>query len=273
MTFDAREHSIAQGQPVRLYAFARGVMRWLYCSVDRDIPISTQIYRAVRGGISDPGVRITGDARSDRLEITGPADISVAQLWRSGQPSNEVGLTVYDMHYGDTDPVFAWAGRVSSVNWPALDRCKIVCVSRDAELAEPGLTDPYSRTCTAVLGDPRCGVDLNPLRVDAQIQSIDGIAVYSADVTGYPDGWFTGGYIEWPIGSGEFDRRFIEAHSSTQLKLLGGTAGVPVSGSLRVYPGCDFLFGTCRDKFGNGDRFRGIPNLEGRSPFDGNAVW
>ena len=85
--------------------------------------------------------------------------------------------------------------------------------------------------------------------------------------------WSMAGWVEWPIGSGEYDRRHIDRHVGTELRLLGGTAGIPASATLRVLPGCDFLFGTCTGKFANGVRFRGVPNLERRSPFDGNAVW
>lgn len=265
MTLDAR---------VRLYQFSRGVLRWLYCTADRDISVGTALYRSLRGGISDQGIRYTADARADALEITAPADIDVAQPWRVGMPSDQVGLTVYDMRYGESVPVFVWAGRIGGVVWPALDRCKISCVSRDAELDEPGLTDVYSRGCGALLGDPECGVDLNPLRVDLPIQSMDGVAVFSAPAAGYPDHWFTAGYVEWPIGQGEYDRRRIDQHLGTELRLLGGTAGIPLAAVLRAYPGCDGVFlSSCVAKFGNGDRFRGIPHLENRSPFDGNAVW
>lgn len=273
MTFDSREFSLDQGQPIRLYNFARGVIRWQYCTADRDITWNNQLFRPVRGGISDNGIRYSGDARADMLIITAPADISLVQPWRARAPSDQIGLTVYDMHYLEPQARLAWSGRISAVNWPALDRCRISCVSRDAELGEPGLADPYCRTCTAVLGDERCGVDLNPLRVDAQIQSITGSSVHSPAVVGYPDGWFTAGYIEWPIGSGEYERRHIDRHVGTELRLLSGTAGVPPSGTIRVYPGCDFLLSTCHEKFDNSDNHRGIPNLEGRSPFDGESVW
>lgn len=273
MSFDSREQSLAAGQPLRLYRFSRGVLRWLYNSSDRDITLGSEVYRSVRGGLSDNGIQQSGDSAQDEFVITAPGDLEVAQLYRIFPPSEEVALAVFDMHYGDSEALASWAGSIATVNWPQPDRCKIACLSLEASMEQPGLVDTYSRSCTAVLGDTQCRVDLNGYRVTATPQSRDGLSVFSGTFAGYPDGWFTAGYVEWPVGSGEYDRRHIEAHSGAELRLLGGTGGIPLATELRVYPGCDFLIGTCDAKFGNSLNFRGQPHLQGESPFDGNQVW
>jgi len=273
MSFSQLESSLDQGQPVRLYSFSRGVFRWLYCTTERDVTVQTQTFRAVSGGISDSGLKLSGETRSDTLTITAPADISVAQLFRSFPPSEPVGLSIFDMHYGDDEARLSWSGRINTVQWAALDRCRIKCVTRESEMGEPGLTDVYMRTCTAVLGDHRCRVEMSAHRLETLVQSMDGQSIYSGAFEAYPDGWFTAGYIEWPIGNGEFERRHIERHIGSQLSLMAGTAGVPSGLTVRVYPGCDFMAQTCRDKFNNDANFRGIPHLQGESPFDGDQVW
>ncbi|PKM31726.1 MAG: hypothetical protein CVV07_01025 [Gammaproteobacteria bacterium HGW-Gammaproteobacteria-11] len=273
MSFDSREFSIAQGIPVRLYRFHRGVTLWLYCTADRNIELGVQTFRSVLGGISDSGIQQTGDAKSDGLTITAPASLDVVQPFRAFPPSDPIGLSVFDMHYGDTEARLAGSYRISSVGFPALDRCKIKCVTRDSEMGEPGLLDAYMRTCTAVLGDRRCKVDLESYRVDLSIDSRNGLSVFSSDLSDYPAGWFTGGYVAWAVGGGEFDRRFIDRHISNELQLLGGTVGIPPAAQLRAYPGCDFLASTCHSKFGNSLNNRGIPHLQLDSPFDGNQVW
>ncbi|WP_339844283.1 phage BR0599 family protein [uncultured Halopseudomonas sp.] len=273
MSFDQREGSIALGQPIRLYKFSRGVIRWLYNSSDRDITYNNQVFRALVGGISDRGIQQSGDAKADALTITAPSDISVAQPFRTFPPSERIELVIFDMHYGDAEARLAWPGRIASVNWPSLDSCRIECVTRDAEMSEPGLTDVYSRMCTARLGDNRCNVDLNPYRITTTLQAQDGQTVSAPAFAGYPDGWFAAGWLEWSIGSGEYDRRHIEQHIGTDLQLLGGTAGIPAGATVRVYPGCDFLAETCDGKFDNLDNMRAIPHLQGKSPFDGDQVW
>ncbi|HBN8126039.1 TPA: phage BR0599 family protein, partial [Pseudomonas aeruginosa] len=103
----------------------------------------------------------------------------------------------------------------------------------------------YCRTCTAVVGDHRCKVNLVPYRVTLTPQSISGWVISSGVVAGYADGWFTGGYVEWQVDGDNYDSRYIERHAGPDLYILGGTEGIPAGGQLRVYPGCDGLAQTC----------------------------
>ncbi|MEW6459614.1 MAG: phage BR0599 family protein [Pseudomonadota bacterium] len=273
MSFDSRESSLAAGTPIRLYEFRRGVMRWLYNTSGRDITFGTEVYRTLRGGIGDNGIRQSGVAKQDSLVITAPADIEVGQPYRNSQPSSPVGLIIYDMHYGESDRKWRYTGNIANVRWPELDTCTITCHDIDAEMDRPGLIDTFSRTCTTTLGSPQCKVDLNPHRVDAVIQSLTGAAISSGAVAAFPDGWFTAGWVEWSIGQGEYDRRTIERHAGSVLTLMGGTFALSGGQSIRVYPGCDFLAATCRDKFDNLPNMRATPQMDGKSPFDGEQVF
>ncbi|HFH4022019.1 phage BR0599 family protein [Pseudomonas aeruginosa] len=273
MSFDGRETSLAAGAPIRLYEFSRGVLRWLYNSSDRDIAVSTQVFRTLRGGISDNGIRQSGVSKQDAFVITAPADIEVTQPWRGGRPSAEVYLRVFDTHYGESEAVTRFVGTISSVKWPRLDTCTITCQDIESSMERPGLIDTHSRTCTTTLYSTQCGVDRNLYRAETTIQSIAGLAVSSGEFASYPDGWFSGGYVEWPIGSGEYDSRHIETHAGSVLQLLGGTAGLAAGQAIRVYPGCDFLAATCDGKFDNLINLRATPHMDGKSPFDGEQVF
>lgn len=273
MSFDSREYSLADGAPVRLYEFSRGVWRWLYNSSDRDIAVGTEVYRTVRGGISDNGIRQSGVSKQDAFVITAPADIEVAQPWRGSRPSAEIYLRVLDMHYGESEIVHRLTGSISSVKWPRLDTCTITIQDIESSMERPGLIDTYSRTCTTTLYSTQCGVDRNVHRVETTIQSLDGRTISSGEFASYPDGWFNGGYVEWPIGQGEYDSRHIETHVGSVLQLLGGTVGLAAGQAIRVYPGCDFLPGTCDGKFDNLLNLRATPHMDGKSPFDGEQVF
>lgn len=273
MSFDSRERSLADGAPVRLYEFSRGVMRWLYNGSDRNITIGPQVYLALPGGISDNGIRQSGESKQDAFVITAPADIEVAQPWRGVRPSAEIGLRVLDMHYGDSETVCRFVGTIASVKWPRLDTCTITCQDVESSMERPGLVDTYSRTCTTTLYSTLCGVNRDLHRVDTTIQSMVGVSISNGAFAGYPDGWFAAGFIEWPIGSGEYDRRHIETHAGSDLQLLGGTEGLAVGMAIRVFPGCDFLDGTCDSKFDNLPNLRATPHMDGKSPFDGEQVF
>ncbi|ARU87125.1 phage BR0599 family protein [Pseudomonas sp. M30-35] len=273
MSFDSREQSLDAGTPVRYYEFRRGVLRWLYNSSDRDISIGTQVYRTLRGGISDNGIRQSGVAKQDSLVITAPADLEVAQLFRNTQPSAKIGLIIYDGHYGEPERKWRYTGSVASVRWPTLDSCRVTCQDIDADMERPGLVDTHSRTCTTYLGSPWCKVDLNPYRVETTIQSLTGASISSGAFAAFSDGWFNGGWVEWPIGQGEYDSRTIESHADSTLILLGGTLALSAGQAIRVYPGCDFLATTCHNKFDNLPNLRAMPQMDGKSPFDGEQVF
>jgi len=272
MSFSSRERSLADGAPLRLYKFKRGVIVWLYASGDRNITIGTEIYRSLRGGILDNGIRRTGETTADRMKITAQADIEVAQLYRAFPPSAEIELIIYDHHYGETIPQVAWSGSIETVRWPSLDRCEISAQTLMATLDVPGLRLTHERNCGAALFDRKCKVNRDLWRVDMTIQSMTGLTISSGTAEGYPNGWFDGGFIEWPIGSGEFERRAIERHVGSDMRLMGGTAGVPLAPA-RVYPGCNRTAAMCLAKFNNLNNFRGDPNLMGKNPFNGNPVF
>ena len=273
MSFNAREMSLADGAPIRLYRFSRGVMRWLYNSSDRDISVSTEVYRSVRGGISDNGIRQAGDAQVEMLKITAPADLEVAGLYRHVPPSGEVALTIFDRHHDEVEQVVSWVGSIESVSWPERDRCQIVCQPLSARMTMQGLRQGWERACHRSLYAPDCTVNRDLYRITSTVQSLDGASISNGAFSAYPAGYFTAGFVEWPIGSGEYDRRGIERHSGSQLILLGGSAGLKPGQEVRVYPGCDQTIATCASRFSNHPNFGGIWHLAGRSPFDGDPVF
>lgn len=271
MSFDALEQSLAAARPVRLYLFSLGVLRWAYCNADRDLTVANIRYKALP--ISDDGIRQTGEKSADEINITAPADIEVAQLFRGAPPSRKIELTIRDIHFGDGEAVVRQVANVKSAKWPRLDTAIIVCEPLDAVLNDTGLTLGWERGCPYYIYSPLCGVDPNVYRVDGSIQSLDGLRISVATAAGYPDGWFAGGMIEWDMGSGELDRRFIESHSGQSLQLLGGTDGLTLNLAIRAYPGCGRTIQICHDKFDNSPNYGGANAMPGTSPFDGNPVW
>lgn len=269
MTFDASERSLAAGKPIRLYEFTRGPLAWRYTSGDRDVVHQLRTFQALQGGISDDGIRQTGQSRPDQLQITAPADLEVAQLYRVAPPSAEVALTVFARHVGIDDYVVIWSGGVRSVKWPSLGRCTIMCAPLSERMDMNGLRLAWDRTCPHALYSAPCGVNAALWQVDSTVQSMDGASVSNAAFAAYPDGYFTAGYVEWAAAGGDSDRRGIEDHTGSKLTLLGGSAGIALDAAIRVYPGCKQTTAACIS-FGNLPAYGGIPHLAGKSPFDGN---
>lgn len=271
MSFDQRERSLCDGQPVRLYAFSRGTLRWLYCTADRDIPYQNQVFKAV--AISDDGIRQTGETSADALNLTGPWNLDVAQQFRGMPPSSEIVLTIRDMHFGESDAMVCWVGSISGVKWPAPDRCEMICQSLTASFDRPGLNLTFERGCTHSLFDRNCRVNRDLYKTHTIVQSATGATISAGAFARFKDDYFSGGFVEWVIGAGEIERRSVEQHAGSELMLLGGTGGIALGQAVTAFPGCTQVMAVCDSRFGNSVNYGGIRHMPGKSPFQGDPIF
>lgn len=275
MTFDAYESSASCGLPIRLYEFTRGTANWTYASSEINVAWQTKDWKSVP--ISDDGVRFSGETSADLLKVTAPGTLEVAQLYRGAPPSDEIWLTLRDYHGGSPDlpgsSVVAWVGTISGVRWPQVDRCEIACQSLAASMDRPGLRLTWERTCPYAVYDLNCRVNRDLYRHGGTVQGLDGVKIYSGAFAARPNGYFSGGYLSWPVSGGGVEQRGIESHGGGDLVLLGGTAGLVLGMEVTAYAGCDQTASTCNDKFANIANHGGVRHLPGRSPFDGNPVF
>lgn len=126
----------------------------------------------------------------------------------------------------------------------------------------------FMRRCDAELGDVRCGKDVSvaPFRVTVVVTGhhSDGIAVSGIDAEAA--GWFTGGTIAWTENAQAKNAAVadhLKAGGGPRLLLRAGGPVPPLGAAAALTAGCDKLFGTCKAKFANHERFRGFPHLPG----------
>lgn len=271
MNFNDHEISIADGKPARLYLFERGTIKWAYTSADRSIVYEGVTYRPT--AISDDGIRQSGETSADAFTVKGPTSMEVAQLYRKLPPSSEIFLTVFDLHHPELLARMRWTGSIQAVGWPEPDRSEIVCQSWLAALEETGLRQTYARGCPHSLYDHRCGVNKTSFEVSATLSAVTAVSVSSAAIDAFADGYFTGGFLEFELGSGEVERRGIEQHAGAELNLLDLTVDLGVGMVVKVYPGCGRNIEVCDSKFNNKDNYGGQPHMPGKSPFSGDPVF
>lgn len=125
----------------------------------------------------------------------------------------------------------------------------------------------YTRSCSADLGDARCGVTLTP--IEAVVASSDGrIGLTTAGLDAFDDDHFTGGRLAFTSGGNAGFATEIKRHAARDLLValqLWQAPPVPIApgDAFMVTPGCDKSFSTCRAKFANATRFRGFPHIPG----------
>lgn len=146
----------------------------------------------------------------------------------------------------------------------------------------------YLRSCSADLGDARCGVGLSAL-AGVVAQSDGRLAVSVAGLGGYADGHFSGGRLLFTGGANAGFASEVKRHGfegSLAVFQLWQAAPAPIrpGDAFTVTPGCDKSFATCRTKFGNGANFRGFPHMPtsdfiiggvraGDGPLDGGSLF
>lgn len=128
----------------------------------------------------------------------------------------------------------------------------------------------YLKTCSAVLGDARCGFALDhpSYRLDHTLDApSDGQVFALAGVENFHAGWFEGGVLEVLSGVAAGLRGMIKTDVGKQERrlTLWSPLNAPVASGdvLRLTAGCDKRPATCREKFGNFVNFQGFPDMPG----------
>lgn len=272
MTFDTIETSNDEGRPVYLYAFTLGAATWRYTSSDADILLNGFKWKAV--AISDDGVKISGDASTDSLTITAPSNIAPVQLFSGTPPSSSIMVAIYHFHEGDNQAVLGYMGELLQVDFPQPGTATMSIDTLSVTMQRDGLRLGWQRTCPYALYDAgTCNLDKTPFAVPAQILETSPNTITVRGLEAIADGVMNGGFIEWTHPQRGTEFRGIETQVGQLLTMFGLADGLYYGLEIKVYPGCDRRADTCLNKFNNLDNFGGVPDMPGKSPFDGDPVY
>jgi uncharacterized phage protein (TIGR02218 family) len=128
----------------------------------------------------------------------------------------------------------------------------------------------FTRTCDAVLGDARCGVQtaLPQYNAAGGVVSVDGFELVVSGLGAFQAGLFKGGTLTWTSGGNAGRTMPIAAHvrsnGTVRLQFDDALASLIAPGDMfTIRAGCDKSFAACRDTFGNTLNFRGFPHMPG----------
>jgi uncharacterized phage protein (TIGR02218 family) len=129
----------------------------------------------------------------------------------------------------------------------------------------------YGYSCDAALGDARCTVDLaDPAYGGAgAVTSVtDARRFVVSGLSGFADGWFSGGKLSWTGGANAARAMEVKRHGATaasvSLELWQAMSqNVVIGDAFTITAGCDKQFATCKAKFANAANFRGFPFMPG----------
>lgn len=272
MTYEAFEESAYDGRPVELYEFTRGHLAWRYTSADRDVTVDSILYKAA--AIRRPAIEDSSEIRKSEIKLTVPRDLAVADLYRISPPTDTVNFFLRQYHANDPDVglVTLWTGRITSVIWSG-STAEISLEPSYTAIRRMGLRRFYQRQCPHVLYGPDCRVNRESFRVDGIVDGVAGLTVSVPQASTRPTGHFDGGFIEYEIDSGIWERRFVTDHVGSSLTCSTFPTGLAAGMSVRMYPGCDHTTGTCAAKFSNILNYGGMPYFPEKNPFGGDPIF
>lgn len=270
MTFDARERSADQGQPVELFTFLRGYLAWRYTSADRDVVVDGHTFATTiikRGGLND-----SGEVAKAGLKLTVPRDFAIADMFRVSPPTDTIALTVNKFHLGDNELASLWTGRVVGCSFGG-SFAELDLDPTYTSLDRNGLRRAYQRQCPHVLYGPSCRANKDAFKAIGAVTTIAGLTVSAAAFAAQPDGYWAGGWIEWEIATGIFERRFVLEHTASTVTLANPATGLTVGAAFNAYPGCPHTMQVCLDRFNNLLNYGGMPYIPQKNPFGGNPIY
>lgn len=128
----------------------------------------------------------------------------------------------------------------------------------------------FTATCSADLGDGRCGIDLNNpvFRGIGSVTSPDAISAFTASgLDNFEDGWFSAGKLTFTSGANSGLSVEVKSHRKGGVVRLILWQAMPepiaAGDTFIVTAGCDKRFATCRGRFNNAVNFRGFPHIPG----------
>lgn len=267
MTYDSREKSRYQGQPVECYLFSQGANFWRFTSADVDVILPAGTFEAAV--TSRGSVRQSQEKESGALEVTLPRDNPVARLFIAFPPTTPVNLTVYRAHRGEeSDARIVWGpGRVAGVRFK-ISEAILHCVPspRNLQGRVPGLR--FQNQCNLDLYGPGCQVDRTVFRDSVLVTTVAGVSIRGAAFALRPNGWYTNGWVEAPDG----ELRFCVDHVGDTLTLVAPFTALISGQTVSAYAGCDRSETTCDVKFANKRRHWGFKRIPQRNPHEGRIA-
>lgn len=276
MTFDAQELGARTSRKVWLYVWRRGEKVWRFTSADRNLTINFQAYTAA--AISHGEIeQSSADLVRMNVDVVVPMLHPVALQYRAQAPADSVVLTIYEHQADDpaVEVVAVWQGRIIGANWNLVEAsCTLVHSPTYTSLQRTGLRRKAQKLCPLVLYGADCAVNREAYRLATTVSAISGFNLTAAGVADRPNGYWTGGYIEYLLEVGVVERRGIKSHTSGTVQLTSAPTGLAEGVGVSFFPGCDHTTGSngC-SKFNNVPNYGGFPYFAEKNPFGANPVY
>lgn len=272
MTYLEMEETGQDADPMHLLMFERTEGTYRYAISSIDLTIDGVTWVASGFGMSE--LVLTDELMKAVLSFKFPLEHSFSQLFLADQQEQRTSATLFRLYLSDPDQevVAYWKGRVTSAK-PNGEVMSIECEPIFTSLRRPGLRARYQKTCRHAVYSLRCGLNREDF---AEVLTCTVAAGRNYTVTGadaFADDYFTGGIMKSPDGT----TKHIIGHIGTLIKTTHIAESliddVAINGlaTVTLYPGCNKLTTTCKNKFNNLLNNGSFPYIPAKNPIGGTS--
>lgn len=267
MSYEVKEASTHDGQPIECFEFVSNYTTYRYTSYDRTVVVASQTFEPL--AIKRSTIK-AGTHEEDNLDIQVeiPATSRLAKDCAYYLTPPRLTMTIYRVHEGDdfaTDYVIYWKGPVANLS---VDKniATIRVPSVFSNLLSGHVPSVfYQNPCNHVLFDGGCKIVRASHNVTTTIVLVSPTALQIASVGGFPDQYFKGGeVVNIPTG----ERRLIIDHTADTIQINYPFGEASIGQAVEVTAGCDHSYeGDCKLKFSNQVNYGGFPFIPTINPF------
>ncbi len=259
MSFDALEKSSFGSIPIEGFYFTYLTQEWKWTSSRDNVSIDDELYLPYY--ISRGKIKNEEDMFKTTVDITVEATNDIALLFRSWI-EGAILVTIWRTHYGDVEDRVIWKGRVVACDFKGSEAV-LKAETIYTNMRKKGLKRVFQRPCPYAIYDPTaCKVDPDSYKTATIITNIAG-NIITINSSGHDTDYFKAGYFE--TGT---NRRLILSSLSDSVTLQSSISGIEIGDSCDVYAGCDKVYATCEDKFGdNTVNYGGFTHIPHINPF------
>ncbi len=259
MSFDAQEKLASGGEPYELFLFSTSGQNFYLTSADQQITYLGNQY--IPTTISRSELEHTNEVVSGQIKITIPKSHPLAALFIPYLPPSPMSITIYGSHYGDTETVVLFSGKVASARYT--DQCELLCNSDHYILQRQIPIQIYQAACPHVFGDSGCKFPLGTVTYAGTIANVNGngdvvtVQAFASVAHNLRGGYFQRGN----------DVRMIVAHTGNQITLMSGISGLNIGDACTGVAGCQHTYAACQG-YSNVANFLGFDLIPTTNPFD-----
>ncbi len=278
MTYDARERSVSDSEPVEYFEFTRTtgavVETWRHVTASENLLFDGELWGALPG-LARSDIQQNGEASSMQVTVTLPRETCVADELRGHANTAPIILRILRGQRGlaDAEAKSIFRGQVTA---PVFEGSVVTltCQSEESAWSDALCRILYQRQCPHMLYDALCGADPVPRTFAGVITALsaDFLDVTVDELDAPPSSThLDAASIYYQAGSLRFgtDRFFVTQQAGHVLTLQTPLVGAAVDDVLQLTAGCDRTPDGCQNVHDNLPRFGGFVLIPERNPLQG----